>query len=212
MPIPKFPIRRLVWYLAFLSSPFLAKRTWIQVPFRSIIIMFRTIIPQASSRFMACRAVVVGNRPMMGWGNMATLPLRRTIATWMPSSFTTQYPRPLATTRMVPNIPSSCGMIRWSSSSLSATEIQKRLDEFQNLFVEARLCIEDVHESEGTKYFDEDAQSAKDAVDEAIQAFEQLIQDIDDPNEKNRVLRGNGLKVEQLKGELELALKGGHDH
>ena len=37
------------------------------------------------------------------------------------------------------------------------------------------------------------------------------LADIEDLNEKNRVLRGNGLKVEQLKGELELALKGG-DH
>lgn len=114
-------------------------------------------------------------------------------------------PHPSTTTITVQN------SIRWSSS-LSSTEIQKRLDEFQNLFVEARLCIEDVNESEGTKYFDEDAEAAKEAVEEAIQAFEQLIQDIEDPQEKNRVLRGNGLKVEQLKGELDLALKGGHDH
>lgn len=86
------------------------------------------------------------------------------------------------------------------------------MDEFQDLFVEARLCIEDVTESEGTKYFDDDAEAAQEAVQAAVDAFEQLIQDIEDPNEKNRVLRGNGLKVEQLKGELDLALKGGHDH
>ncbi len=97
-------------------------------------------------------------------------------------------------------------------ASLSETDIKKRLDSFQNLFVEARLCIEDVNESAGTKYFDEDAEAAQEAVQEAIESFEQLIQDIEDPNEKNRVLRGNGLKVEQLKGELDLALKGGHDH
>jgi hypothetical protein len=99
-----------------------------------------------------------------------------------------------------------------SSSSLTETEIRKRLDEFQDLFVEARLCIEDVTESEGTKYFDEDAKAAQESVQEALDAFEQLVADIEDPNEKNRVLRGNGLKVEQLKGELDLALKGGHDH
>ena len=97
-------------------------------------------------------------------------------------------------------------------ASLTETEIRKRLDEFQDLFVEARLCIEDVTESEGTKYFDDDAEAAQEAVQAAVDAFEQLIQDIEDPNEKNRVLRGNGLKVEQLKGELDLALKGGHDH
>mmetsp|Transcript_105395 Transcript_105395/g.157780 ORF Transcript_105395/g.157780 Transcript_105395/m.157780 type:complete len:175 (-) Transcript_105395:160-684(-) len=100
----------------------------------------------------------------------------------------------------------------FSSSPLSAKDIQKRLDGFQDLFVEARLCIEDVDESIGTKYFDEDAEAAQEAVNEAVAAFEQLISDIEDADEKNRVLRGNGLKVEQLKGELEMALKGGHDH
>jgi hypothetical protein len=86
------------------------------------------------------------------------------------------------------------------------------LDAFQELFVEARMCIEDVDESAGTKYFDEDAEAAQEAVDEAVGAFQTLISDIEDVDEKNRVLRGNGLKVEQLKGELEMALKGGHDH
>jgi hypothetical protein len=95
---------------------------------------------------------------------------------------------------------------------LSESDIKKRLDDFQDLFVEARLCIEDVVESEGTKYFDEDAEAAQQAVDIAVQAFQNLIDDIESPDEKNRVLRGNGLKVEQLKGELALALEGGHDH
>lgn len=99
-----------------------------------------------------------------------------------------------------------------SFASLSEADIKKRLDEFQDLFVEARLCIEDVVESEGTKYFDEDAEAAQEAVGEAVESFEKLIDEIDNADEKNRVLRGNGLKVEQLKGELELALKGGHDH
>jgi len=113
--------------------------------------------------------------------------------------------------------------IRWSSSTtttttttttstLSELEIKKRLDEFQDLFVEARLCIEDLVESEGTKYFDEDAEAAQEAVSQAVQVFEQLIDDITNIEEKNRILRGNGLKVEQLKGELALALQGGHDH
>jgi hypothetical protein len=99
-----------------------------------------------------------------------------------------------------------------SFASLTETDIKKRLDGFQDLFVEARLCIEDVTESEGTKYFDEDAEAAQEAVQEAVDAFNKLVAEIEDPNEKNRVLRGNGLKVEQLKGELDLALKGGHDH
>lgn len=97
-------------------------------------------------------------------------------------------------------------------ASLSESDIKKRLDEFQDLFVEARMCIEDVNESAGTKYFDEDAEAAKEAVKEAVDAFEKIIDEIEDADEKNRILRGNGLKVEQLKGELEVALKGGDHH
>jgi hypothetical protein len=87
-------------------------------------------------------------------------------------------------------------------------ELRDRLDAFQELFVEARLSIEDCTES---AYFDEDAEAAREAVDAAVQTFEQIIADIPDPDQKNRVLRSNGLKVEQLKGELEMAInKGNH--
>ena len=95
---------------------------------------------------------------------------------------------------------------------MSPSDVQKRLDEFQDLFVEARLCIEDVNDSAGTKYFEEDLEEATRAVDEAVQAFTDLVDSIEDVNEKNNVLRSNGLKVEQLKGELKMALDAGGDH
>ena len=91
-------------------------------------------------------------------------------------------------------------------------ELKKRLDVFQDLFVEARLSIEDCNDAAETTYFDEEADAAKEAVDEAVQEFQKLINDIEDADQKNRVLRGNGLKVEQLKGELQMALNGGHHH
>mmetsp|Transcript_19571 Transcript_19571/g.29023 ORF Transcript_19571/g.29023 Transcript_19571/m.29023 type:complete len:158 (-) Transcript_19571:244-717(-) len=97
-------------------------------------------------------------------------------------------------------------------ATLNKTEINKRLDGFQELFVEARMCIEDAIDSAGSTYFEEDSEAAMEAVNEAVAAFDKLIEDVDDDDEKNRILRGNGLKVEQLKGELQLALKGGHDH
>ena len=96
------------------------------------------------------------------------------------------------------------------SSSLDPTEIQKRLNEFQDLFVEARMCIDDLKDSVETVYYDDDAEEAKEATDAAIDYFETLCSEITDLEEKNKVLRGNGLKVEQLKGELELTLNGGH--
>lgn len=89
-------------------------------------------------------------------------------------------------------------------------EIKKRLDEFQELFVEARYCIEDATDAADSTYFDEEAQTAKEAVDKAVETFDSLINDIQDGDQKNGILRSNGLKVEQLKGELQLALSGGH--
>ena len=89
-------------------------------------------------------------------------------------------------------------------------EIKKRLDEFQELFVEARYCIEDATDAADSTYFDEEAQTAKEAVDKAVETFDSLINDIQDTDQKNGILRSNGLKVEQLKGELQLALSGGH--
>jgi len=97
-----------------------------------------------------------------------------------------------------------------TSSSLDPNEIQKRLNEFQDLFVEARMCIDDLKDSVDTVYYDDDAEEAKEATDAAIEYFEKLCSEITDLDEKNKVLRGNGLKVEQLKGELELTLNGGH--
>lgn len=99
-----------------------------------------------------------------------------------------------------------------SLATLTENEIKKRLDDFQDLFVEARLSIEDCNDSAGTTYYEEDVEVAIEAVDEAVGTFQKLIADIDDETEKNRILRGNGLKVEQLKGELEMALKEGGDH
>jgi len=95
---------------------------------------------------------------------------------------------------------------------MSDKELNKRLDTFQDLFVEARLSIEDCTDAAETTYFDEEAEAAKESVDEAVQEFENLINDLEDEDQKNRVLRGNGLKVEQLKGELQMALNGGHHH
>jgi Mg2+/Co2+ transporter CorC len=84
------------------------------------------------------------------------------------------------------------------------------LNEFQDLFVEARMCIDDLNDSVGTTYYDEDAEEAREAVETAVGNFQALLKEITDIEQKNRVLRSNGLKVEQLKGELELTLKGGH--
>lgn len=100
----------------------------------------------------------------------------------------------------------------FASSSLDSTEINSRLNEFQDLFVEARMCIDDVKDSVGTVYFEDDSEEAREAVRAAIDCFDALIQEITDPVERNKILRSNGLKVEQLKGELEMTLSEHDDH
>mmetsp|Transcript_8571 Transcript_8571/g.17437 ORF Transcript_8571/g.17437 Transcript_8571/m.17437 type:complete len:115 (-) Transcript_8571:1897-2241(-) len=98
-------------------------------------------------------------------------------------------------------------------SPLSSQRLNNRADDFQDLFVEARLCIEDAQESQETTYFAEDLDAAQEAVDEAVKAFNEVVADIDDKDQKNSVLRSNGLKVEQLKGEIQMIIDGhGHHH
>mmetsp|Transcript_28378 Transcript_28378/g.66624 ORF Transcript_28378/g.66624 Transcript_28378/m.66624 type:complete len:97 (-) Transcript_28378:96-386(-) len=92
-------------------------------------------------------------------------------------------------------------------------ELKRRMDDFQDLFVEARLNIEDAQESQETTYFAEDLDAAQEAVDEAVAAFKGIVNDIEDKDQKNSLLRSNGLKVEQLKGELKMIIDGhGHHH
>lgn len=65
-------------------------------------------------------------------------------------------------------------------------------------------------DSAETTYFDEEAETAQEAVNAAVEAFDSLIRDMEDPDQKNGILRSNGLKVEQLKGEMHMAMNGGH--
>uniref|UniRef100_A0A7S2A9P4 Uncharacterized protein n=1 Tax=Trieres chinensis TaxID=1514140 RepID=A0A7S2A9P4_TRICV len=96
-----------------------------------------------------------------------------------------------------------------SGATLSDDDLRSRLEDFQEQFAEARLCIEDCADAADTTYFDEEADAAREAVDLALKTFESILAELDEET-KGRVVRQNGLKVEQLKGELELVLNGGH--
>jgi hypothetical protein len=96
-----------------------------------------------------------------------------------------------------------------ADGGLSDDEHRKKIDDFQSLFVEARNCIEDAQDSADTKYYDEDAEDAKAAVKEAIDSFQELSASLDEER-KSSLMAGNGLKVEQLKGEMQLLLDSAH--
>ena len=110
--------------------------------------------------------------------------------------------------------------------SLSADELRREMDNLNDLFVEARDEIEYAEEAKETTYFNEEAEAAQEAVDgafylhglrliplfhsripgaAAMDAYNQLLDKLDD-EAKQQLQRSNGLKMEQLKGELAMML------
>ena len=111
--------------------------------------------------------------------------------------------------------------------SLSADELRREMDNLNDLFVEARDEIEYAEEAKETTYFNEEAEAAQEAVDgtfyfhgsrgislfylfceslaAAMGAYNQLLDKLDD-EAKQQLQRSNGLKMEQLKGELAMML------
>mmetsp|Transcript_4276 Transcript_4276/g.7663 ORF Transcript_4276/g.7663 Transcript_4276/m.7663 type:complete len:214 (-) Transcript_4276:71-712(-) len=100
-------------------------------------------------------------------------------------------------------------------NKMTDEELKKRMDAFHDLWVEARLCMDDCVDSAETEHFEEEAASAKHAVEEAMAAYSDLVYDLareetkeEEPkNDAARkrsedVRRTNGLKIEQLKAEL----------
>lgn len=69
-------------------------------------------------------------------------------------------------------------------------------------FAEAREEIEMAMESKETVYFDEEADCARAAVKEVLDLFEGLLAKLPD-SEKAGLQRSMGLKIEQLKAELQ---------
>jgi len=74
---------------------------------------------------------------------------------------------------------------------------------FQTLFAEARDEIEYAREDAETTYFNESVQTAKSAVDAALAAWADALNNQPDEAARQALVRGSGLKVEQLKAELQ---------
>ena len=85
--------------------------------------------------------------------------------------------------------------------TLSDEELASEMQEFQNLFVEARLCIEDARESLDTTYYEEDLEVAKEATAAAVDAFKSILSRLD-AERADSLKAGNGMKVAQLEAEL----------
>ncbi len=90
----------------------------------------------------------------------------------------------------------------FATGSVNQEEQNKIVDAINTKFAEAREEIELAMESKETVYFDEEAESARAAVKVVLDAYDGLIARLDE-SERGALQRSMGLKMEQLKAELQ---------
>ncbi|KAG7589793.1 hypothetical protein ISN44_As07g020280 [Arabidopsis suecica] len=88
------------------------------------------------------------------------------------------------------------------SSGGSPPDVNKVVDEINLKFAEAREEIEMAMDAKETVYFNEEAECARAAVAEVLEMFEGLLGIVTE-KEKASLQRSMGLKIEQLKAELQ---------
>eukprot|EP00262_Sarcandra_glabra_P008552 TRINITY_DN22091_c0_g1_i1.p1 TRINITY_DN22091_c0_g1~~TRINITY_DN22091_c0_g1_i1.p1 ORF type:complete len:169 (-),score=25.15 TRINITY_DN22091_c0_g1_i1:91-597(-) len=91
---------------------------------------------------------------------------------------------------------------RFSSEPDLGFDKAQEIDEINLKFAEAREEIEMALESKETVYFDEEAESARTAVKAVLDMFEGLSSKLPE-GERAGLQRSMGLKIEQLKAELQ---------
>ncbi|VVA94949.1 unnamed protein product [Arabis nemorensis] len=91
---------------------------------------------------------------------------------------------------------------RYGTDSSGAPDVNKVVDEINLKFAEAREEIEMAMDAKETVYFNEEAECARNAVSEVLELFDGLLEKVTE-KEKASLQRSMGLKIEQLKAELE---------
>ncbi|XP_021284028.1 uncharacterized protein LOC110416367 [Herrania umbratica] len=98
--------------------------------------------------------------------------------------------------------PTHQNLRKYSNESASGLDVNKEVDSINLKFAEAREEIEMAMESKETVYFNEEAECARAAVQEVLNMFEGLLGKLPE-SEKSALQRSMGLKIEQLKAELQ---------
>ncbi|XP_021902588.1 uncharacterized protein LOC110818135 [Carica papaya] len=132
-----------------------------------------------------------------------------------PSPQTSFLRTPISNPQVVPNLILSnlqtyltgCQIkVKYSTGScggwVAELDVNKEVDMINLKFVEAREEIEMAMESKETVYFNEEAECARAAVKEVVELFEGLLGKLPE-SEKTAIQRSMGLKIEQLKAELQ---------
>uniref|UniRef100_A0A7S0F4F9 Uncharacterized protein n=1 Tax=Hanusia phi TaxID=3032 RepID=A0A7S0F4F9_9CRYP len=90
-------------------------------------------------------------------------------------------------------------------SNQNDLDLNCKLQDIDEQFVEARELLADALDSFGSTYFEEDLDDAQDMVEKCLYTYNALLQELED-EQRNAVKRGMGMKMEQLKQELQSVL------
>lgn len=83
---------------------------------------------------------------------------------------------------------------------ITEKELKREIDDLTDKFMETRELLEDAMESKDTVYFNDDLKDAKEAVQETLSHFEDLMAKLSEEQERN-VRRTIGLKMEELRAQ-----------
>lgn len=83
-----------------------------------------------------------------------------------------------------------------------SVDTETEVDDINLKFAEAREEIESAMDSKETVYFNEEAECARRAVGEVVDMYQGLLRKLPE-NDKAAIQRAMGLKIEQLKAELQ---------
>jgi predicted TIM-barrel enzyme len=100
-----------------------------------------------------------------------------------------------------------------SGGAAAAVDVDKRLEEVNMQFGEARELIADAKESIGTTDYSDDAEDAVQATKAALALYQAVLADLTAAGrdaDRTRLERENGQKMKQLEIELQAVLE--HDH
>jgi hypothetical protein len=103
------------------------------------------------------------------------------------------------------------GFAASGSEPLTEDALKKRMDEINDAFTEARDEIESAMEAVGTTYFNEDAEIAKECVEQTLALYYALCDELDEET-KGKTQRAMGMKMEQLKAEWSQVEHAHDDH
>eukprot|EP00040_Diaphanoeca_grandis_P003367 m.24759 g.24759 ORF g.24759 m.24759 type:complete len:177 (-) comp14741_c0_seq1:189-719(-) len=115
-----------------------------------------------------------------------------------------------------PLISSSQQQFKSFSSDTEYESVDQKLRQMSEEFAEARMEIEDCHDSIGTVYYDEDFGDCSEIVDGVLSLYQEILEQSEsegDEKQTRRIAESWRMKLEQLKGELaQLQSEANDDH